>query len=110
MLSDLILLPKIKRATVNNSKNRLKKQKNKVVYNFMENIRTQSQIKTARKLKAKDVLAATEETEVSPPPINNKVFLIIFGKTAKLRMAEVATRTAATADLYKTLLIPPSEK
>ena len=66
MLSNLILLPKIKQATVDNSKNNLKKQKNKPVYTLTENTKTQSQIKTAKKLKTKDVLAADEETGVSP--------------------------------------------
>ena len=110
MLSIFILLPKIKRATVDNSKSNLKKQKNKIVYNWTENTKTQSQIKTAKKLKIKDILATTEETRVSPPPINNKVFLIILGKIAKLRTAEITARTATMADLYKTLFIPPSEK
>ena len=91
-------------------KNNLKKQKNKIVYNWTENTKTQSQIKTAEKLKAKDILATNEETGVSPPPINSKVFLIIFGKMAKLRTAEITVRTATNMDLYKTLFIPPSEK
>ena len=53
---------------MDNSKSNLKKQKNKTVYNLTENTKTQSQIKTAKKLKAKDVLAATKETGVSPRP------------------------------------------
>ena len=95
---------------MDNSKSNLKKQKNKFVYILTENIKTQSQIKTAKKLKAKEVLATAEETGFSPLFTNNKVFLTIFGKIAKLRTAEISTRTAAMADLYKILLIPLSEK
>ena len=92
---NLILLSKIKQATVDNSKSNFKKQKNKIVYILTENIKTQSQIKTVKKLKIKEVLTAAEETGFSPLFINNKVFLIIFGKIAKLRTAEMATRMAA---------------
>ena len=75
-----------------------------------ENTKTQSQIKTAKKLKPKMFWRQTKETGVSPPAHKQQSFLTILGKIAKLRTADIATRTAATADLYKILLIPPSEK
>ena len=61
-------------------KNNLKKQKNKIVYNWTENTKTQSQIKTAEKLKAKDILATNERNRCFSASHKQQSFLIIFGK------------------------------
>ena len=87
----------------------LKKQRQNN-YIFTEKIKMQTHAKTIKELRSKDALDTAGETDTFPPPMNNKLLLIIFGKIIRLRTAETTTRTNTIPAFIKILSTPSPEK